>query len=120
MISFWKTQWFKLLIAVVNLTLAFWYAFSPSPDTTTLEGINEAISILFNCSIYFIGFIVFSFASILCYFLDCLNLLEKKVEKYDVVCDLVNALSDANEIDRAQLQLLDDKISSLANYILNK
>jgi uncharacterized protein (UPF0305 family) len=48
---------------------------------------------------------------------DRIELLEKKVEKYDAVCELVEELRKSSELDREQIELMDAKIRHIAKYI---
>ena len=100
MVSYFKTQWFRLLIAIVCLVICCVYAFKPAPDTSTIEGLELSTRYAFNAGMYFISCIIWLFSSVLEYLIDCVKLLEKKAEKYDALCELVEELRKANEIDR--------------------
>ena len=112
-ISYFKTQWWRLLVAIFCLVMACVYIFQPSPDTTTIEGLNTLIAYMFTAGLHFCGFIIWSFMS----FIDCnqkrIKLLEKKAEKYDALCDNISALNEANRIDREHMKLLEQKINQL-------
>jgi hypothetical protein len=93
--SYIKTQWFKLLVAVFCLVMSCVYIFKPSPDTTTIEGLNTLIAYMFTANIHFCGFIIWSFTSFIDYNKKRIELLEKKAEKYDALCDNIRALNEA-------------------------
>lgn len=99
-ISYFKTQWWRLLIALFSLVMAVVYIFKPAPDTSTLEGMDTLITYMINTSLYFVGFIIWSTISFIDYNQKCIELLEKKAEKYDALCELVEELRKANEVDR--------------------
>ena len=40
-VSYFKTQWWRLLCAVLCFGAAIYFALQPAPDTSTLEGVNE-------------------------------------------------------------------------------
>lgn len=113
MISYIKTQWWRLLIALFCLIMACIYIFKPAPDTTTVEGLDTLITYIINAGLYFIGFIVWIFQSVIEYNSDRIELLEKKAEKYDALVDEVHALYEANRIDREHMKLMDVMINDL-------
>jgi hypothetical protein len=113
MISYIKTQWWRLLIALFSLVMACIYIFKPAPDTMTIEGLDAVLSNIVNAGLFFAGFIIWVFQSVIEYNSDRIELLEKKAEKYDALVDEVRALYEANRIDREHLQLMDIKINEL-------
>ena len=112
MVSYIKTQWWRLLIALYCLVMSFVYMFKPSPETTDI-----LITYNFNLGIYFCGFIIWSFGSFVDYNHKCIELLEKKAEKYDALCELVEELRKANEIDRNIVKDQDQRIRLLEKLI---
>ena len=117
MISYFKTQWWRLLIALFCLVMACFYMFRPSPDTTTIEGLDTLITYIVNAGMYFAGFILWSVMSVVEYNNDRIELLEKKAEKYDALCDLVEALRKANEVDRDHDEQQDQQIKHLKRVV---
>lgn len=99
-VSYIKTQWFRLLIALYCLVMCCIYAFKPAPEVLTVEALDEVISNMLTASLHFTGFIIWSFISFINYNQDRIELLEKKAEKYDALCELVEELRKANEVDR--------------------
>ena len=110
MVSYIKTQWFRLVLALISLAAALFYMFQPAADSSTIEGLNEIMSDIINAGVYFVGFIIWSFLSVIEYNNDRIELLEKKAEKYDALCELVEALREGQEIDRANMDRI-EKIS---------
>ena len=117
MISYIKTQWWRLLIALFCLVVACTYIFRPSPDTTTVEGLDTLITYIFNAGLYFFSFIIWIFMSVIEYNSDRIELLEKKAEKYDALCVEVKALSELVETERKYSDHLNRKIESLVNVV---
>ncbi len=113
MVSYFKTQWWRLLVALGCLVVAAVFAFSPAPDTSTIEGTNAAMGIMLAAQSWFLGFVVWSIASLVHYQADRIELLEKKAEKYDALVEEVHALYEANRIDREHMKLLEQKINQL-------
>lgn len=113
MVSYFKTQWWRVLIALISLGFACYYAFQPAGDLSTLEGLNKDINLMLSAGTCFTGFLLWLFISIIDYYDDRLELLEKKAEKYDALCELVEALREANEVDRELEAQQDQKIKRL-------
>lgn len=113
MVSYFKTQWFRLLCAVACLVISLVFAFSPAPDTSTLEGTNESISTMFASTGWLISSYVLFGLSFIDWYSERLTALEAKAKKYDAVVDKTNALYEANKVDREQMKLMNDKIKVL-------
>ena len=77
-VSYIKTQWFRLLIALFCLVMACVYAFQPAPEVLTVEALDEMMSNMLTASLHFIGFVIWSFISFINYNQDRIELLEKK------------------------------------------
>ena len=112
-ISYIKTQWFRLLIALYCLVMCCIYAFKPAPEVLTVEALDEVMSNLLTASLHFSGFIIWSFISFINYNQDRIELLEEKAEKYDALCDNVSALNEANRIDRENVKRLELQIRQI-------
>jgi type VI protein secretion system component VasK len=113
MVSYIKTQWWRLLIALYCLVMCCIYAFKPAPEVLTVEALDEVLSNMLTASLYFIGFIIWSFISFINFNSDRIELLEKKAEKYDALCKEVRALYDANKVDREYILHLRKRIEKL-------
>jgi type VI protein secretion system component VasK len=112
-VSYIKTQWWRLLIALYCLVMACIYAFQPAPEVLTVEALDEVVSNMLTASLHFTGFVIWSFISFINYNQDRIELLEKKAEKYDALCDEVSALYEANRIDREYTRLLEQRINQI-------
>lgn len=116
-VSYIKTQWFRLLIALFCLVMACVYAFQPAPEVLTVEALDEMMSNMLTASLHFIGFVIWSFISFINYNQDRIELLEEKAKKYDALCENVGALNDANKIDREYQKRLDQRIKTLEDKL---
>ncbi len=112
-VSYFKTQWFRLLIATVCLVVALIYAFKPAPEVLTVETLDEVVGNMFIAVCYTFSCFVWLGCSVIEYNSDRIELLEKKAEKYDALCEEVSALYEANRIDREHTRLLEQKINQL-------
>ena len=113
MVSYWKTQWFRVICGIVGLALCLYFLFQPGADESTLEGLRENTNNAFASLCWFINSIFWFAAATVNYHHDRLELLEKKAEKYDALCEEVSALYEANRIDREHMKLLEMKINDL-------
>ena len=112
MVSYFKTQWFRLLVAIVSFVIALVYALKPAPDTSTLEGLDTLMTYLINFCIYFSNFLLWIFISFIDHNSNRIELLEKMAEKYDAMYDLAQELLEANKVDGQYADHLNRKIES--------
>ena len=112
-VSYIKTQWFRLLVAIICLGFSIYYAFQPAAEIITAESLDEMTSNMFTATGYFISFMIWFFCSIVEFNQDRIELLEKKAEKYDALAEEVSALYEANRIDREYMKLLEQNINQL-------
>lgn len=98
MVSYFKTQWWRLLIALICLALTIMYCIQD----------NELLAVAWTLS--FIYWIIISNVD---YNHQRIEWLEKKADKYDALCEEVSALYEANRIDREYMKLLEQKINQL-------
>jgi hypothetical protein len=117
MVSYIKTQWWRLLIALFCFVMACIYAFCPTPDTSTVEGLEQMISYTFTFFMYCSNFLTWFYVSVIDYFKDCLEVLEKKAEKYDALCENVGALNNANKTDREYQKRLEQRVKALEDKL---
>ena len=117
MVSYIKTQWWRLLIALYCIVMACIYALKPAPEVLTVEALDEVMSNMVIASMHFTGFVLWSFVSFINHNQNRIELLEKKAEKYDAMYDLVQELIEANKLDREHMDIMDSKIRYIAKYI---
>ena len=103
MISYIKTQWWRLLIALFCLVMTLVYMCKPCPDTMTIEGLDAVLSNIVTAGLFFAGFIIWTFISFIDYNQERIELLEEKAEKYDALCEEVKALLELVETERKYL-----------------
>ena len=97
-VSYFKTQWFNILGGFIFSGISI-YKFGSGDD---LWGIAWMV----------VG-VVWFFMSFINYTDERVKLLEKKCEKYDAICELVQELVKANRIDRELDKVQDAKIKKL-------
>ena len=112
MVSYIKTQWWRLLIALFCLVMSCIYALKPAPEVLTVEALDEVMSNMITANMLFTGFVIWSFISFISHNQNRIELLEKKAEKYDALCEEVHALYEANKVDRQYADHLNRKIES--------
>lgn len=117
MVSYIKTQWWRLLIALFFLVMSCIYALKPAPEVLTVEALDEMMSNMITASIHFTGFVIWSFISFINHNQNRIELLEKKAEKYDAMYALVQELLRSNKIDREYMKLMDAKIMQLKSDV---
>lgn len=112
-VSYIKTQWWRLLIALYCLVMACIYALQPAPEVLTVETLDDMMSNMITASLHFSGFVIWSFISFINYNQDRIEVLEAKAKKYDALCDNVSALNEANRIDREHMRLMEQRLNQL-------
>ena len=112
-VSYIKTQWWRLLIALYCIVMACVYTFQPAPEVLTVEALDEVVSNMLTASLHFTGFVIWSFISFINYNQDRIELLEAKAKKYDALCEEVGALYEANRIDREYMHRLEQRIQQI-------
>ena len=117
MVSYFKTQWWRLIIALFCFVMACIYALKPAPEVLTVEALDEVMTNMFTASLHFICFVIWSFISFISFNDDRIELLEKEKERNDAMYELVQELLKANEIDRKidaeqerRIKALEDKL----------
>jgi hypothetical protein len=102
--SYIKTQWWRLLIALLCFVMACLYAFRPAGDTTTLEGLNYDLGNAISAVINFSSFIIWSFSSFIDWHTDCICELEKRIEDLEnyTITD-IDKVSENNYMVRRRL-----------------
>lgn len=112
-VSYIKTQWWRLLIALVCLVMCCVYVFKPAPDTSTIEGLDTLITYMFNANLYFLSFIIWMLISFINYNDDRVKLLEAEKERNDAMYELVQELVKANKIDREIMKKYEERLKKL-------
>ena len=113
MVSYWKTQWFRVICGTVSIVLFIIFLFQPGADESTLEGLRENLNNCFAALCWFINSIFWFVASIIEYNCDRIKLLEKKQERDDAMYELVQELVAANKIDREVMKKYEERLKKL-------
>ena len=119
-VSYIKTQWFRLLVAIICLVVALIYAFKPAPEVLTVETLDEVMGDMFTAVCYTVSCFGWLMCSVIEYNSDRIELLEKKADKYDALCEEVSALYEANKIDREYMHRLEQRIHQIKYDMENK
>ena len=113
MVSYFKTQWWRLLCAVLCFGAAIYFALQPAPDTSTLEGANEVTGYMFSSVCWLLSAGFWYFISLINYNDDRIKLLEKEKERNDAMYELVQELLKANQVDREVAKKLEERLKKL-------
>lgn len=100
--GYFRTQWFSIFIGLLHIGLCI--------KNIINEEALAAIGWLLSALVWLV-------MSRVDYNCERITALEKKAEKYDALCELVEALHKANKVDRDHLSLHDKKINCIADYI---
>ena len=98
MISYFRTQWFSILIGLVSLGMAIYNGVK----------VNEYVAIE-----WLVIAVVWLIMSRVWYNRDRIELLEKKAKKYDALVEEVHALYEANQVDRKYIDKLHKDLAYL-------
>lgn len=113
MVSYFKTQWFKLFAAIICLVVSIYYVFQPTAETITVETLDAMVGDMFCAIAYFSNFMVLISMSFIDYFRERIKLLEQKAEKYDALVGKVDALSRLLETECKYSSQLNKRIDRL-------
>ena len=112
-VSYFKTQWWRLLFAAICFGAAVYFALQPAPDTSTLAGANEVTGYMFSSVCWLLSASYWFFASLINYNDDRITLLEKEKERNDAMFELVQELVKANKIDREVMKKYEERLKKL-------
>lgn len=112
MVSYIKTQWWRLLCAVLCFGAAIYFALQPAPDTSTLNGVNEVAEYMYASVCWLIAAFFWASMSIVNWYGERLTMLEAKEERNDAMFELVQELLEANKEDRQYADHINRKIES--------
>lgn len=98
MVSYWKTQWFNLAMALGAIILVI---------INMVQG-DDLMVVAWTVS--FTYWMILSYVD---YNAEKIKLLEAKAQKCDALAEEVSALYEANRIDREHMKLLEQKINQL-------
>ena len=110
MVSYFKTQWWRLLCAVLCLVGMFFHALLIGEDPTTM---SQVLGNIISAGLHLAGFAIWAILSFIDYNSKCIQLLEKKQERDDKMYELVQELVLANQIDREVAKKLEERVKQL-------
>jgi hypothetical protein len=113
MVSYFKTQWWRLLLCIVCLGLAIFFALQPAADSSTIEGLNENLDNMFASASWLISSLIWGIISFVDYNDDRIKLLEAKAKKYDALAEKIDALQELLETESKYSNHLNQRIDSL-------
>lgn len=90
--SFFKTQWFRLLIALAFFVVAIVLLCRPT-DTETLEGLKETTVDMFNVVLTIMNGMIWVVAALIEHNSECIKALEKRVIQLEDQC-----ITDIDEV----------------------
>lgn len=80
MVSYFKTQWFRIFAGILCFVVACTYVFSPAQDASTIEGLSEVVSIGYTSSIWFAASLLWFVISFVSYNTECIEKLNERIE----------------------------------------
>lgn len=80
MVSYIKTQWFRLAVGLACCAYAMYYMFQPGGDLTVIEELARNLDNLIISVVWWFTGITWLISSMLCWHDDCLEKLNKRVE----------------------------------------
>ena len=113
MVSYIKTQWWRLLCAILCLVGMFFHALQIGEDPTTIEDMIQVLGNIISAGLHLAGFAIWTILSFIDYNSKCIQLLEKKQGRDDAMYELVQELLEANKVDRQYAKRLEERITQL-------
>ena len=80
MVSYFKTQWFRLLVGLACMAGAIHYMFQSIGDQTVLEGLVRNLDNLALSILWWVSSLTWLISSVLSWHDDCLEKLNKRVK----------------------------------------
>ena len=112
-VSYFKTQWWRLLCAALCLVGMFFHALQIGEDPTTVEAMSQALGNIISAGLHLAGFAIWAILSFIDYNSKCIQLLEAKQKRNDAMYELVQELVLANHIDRDVAKKLEERVKIL-------
>lgn len=100
-VSYIKTQWWRLLLALVCLIFACVYAFQPAVDESTLEGVRENLGTMISATGWLLSSLLWFVISFLSWHEDCIRELDKKNRDLEERIEALEnrAITDIDEVN---------------------
>jgi hypothetical protein len=94
MVSYFKTQWLKIFLAVVNWVVSFVIAFSSPASPDTIEGLYTLLVYVTAGGLWFLAGCVWMLQSYISHNSDCIQKLNDRVTKLEN-----QAITDIEEVE---------------------
>ena len=104
MVSYFKTQWWRLVLAALCFIPIIITCCTSTATTETVEGLTEVTSEVFSCFGWFLASCVWCIMSIVDHNSDCIKKLNERIEllEHRAITD-IDKVSDNNYIVRRRL-----------------
>lgn len=86
MVSYFKTQWWRLLFGTIALVLCFVFLFQPAGDSSTLEGLDQDLSNSMTAVAWLVNALVWYFCSFADWSHKRIETMNKRIEKLEEHC----------------------------------
>lgn len=83
MVSYFKTQWFRLLVGCICLGLAIFFLFQPAVDESTLEGLSVSMHAGWNAFTWFFSSMLWFVMSFTSYNSECLKKMDERLRAFE-------------------------------------
>lgn len=83
MVSYIKSQWWRVLISFFCLLVAIHYAAQPAPDESTLEGVKLTLQYMINCVSWLVSALIWVGMSFSNWHDDCIRELDTRLKKVE-------------------------------------
>ena len=79
MVSYFKTQWWRIIISFFCLLYAIHFMAQPAPDESTLEGVRLTSRYMCNAIAWLVNGLIWAAMSFIDWHADCICALEKRI-----------------------------------------
>ena len=83
MVSYIKTQWWKVLISVFCLLVVMHFLAQPAPDESTLEGVKLTLQYMINAVSWLVSGLIWAVMSFVNWHEDCIRELDKRLKRVE-------------------------------------
>jgi hypothetical protein len=83
MVSYIKTQWWRVIISFFCILVAIHYLAQPAPDETTLEGVRLASKYMCNAISWLVSGLIWAAMSFVNWHDGCIRELDKRLKKVE-------------------------------------
>ena len=79
MVSYFKTQWWRILISFFCFLVAIHCAAQLAPDESTLEGVSQTLTYMIGAISWLVNGLIWAVLSFTSWHEDCIRALEKRI-----------------------------------------